>query len=407
LPKPLPPDPAKSAEIQGLRYVSDRLPGLSRRTLRGKAVVVDARGRRVRDAAMLRRVARLAIPPAWTDVWICADAQGHLQATGRDAKGRKQYRYHHDWNAVRNQTKYERLLRFGLALAPLRKRTERDLAQGGLPREKVLATVVRLLETTLIRIGNPAYVKQNRSHGLTTLQDRHVEVKGPRLRFSFKGKSGVPHAIEVEDPRLARIVRQCRDIPGQELFQYYGDDGEARTIGSGDVNGYLREIMGEDFTAKDFRTWAGTVEAASILGQAGQQESAQGARRTVVGMVQEVALRLRNRPATCRKYYVHPAVVEAYLDGSLFRVRRRVPRRPGLSRDEAVVLALLERSGGRAPAPDVAALLSASLRALSGARSGRLPRKGPRRERIVARRKSGTGPPGARSPRRRRPRAAA
>jgi DNA topoisomerase-1 len=362
--------------------------------------VFDARGRKVRDRAVLQRVARLAIPPAWTDVWICPDPQGHLQATGRDAKGRKQYRYHPDWMALRNQTKYERLLRFGTALVPLRKRTERDLALSGLPREKVLATVVRLLETTLIRIGNPAYVKQNQSHGLTTLRDRHVEVVGQRLRFNFKGKSGVAHAIEVEDPRLARIVRQCRDIPGYELFQYYDEEGEARTIGSGDVNAYLREAMGEDFTAKDFRTWAGTVEAAALLAAAGPQEAAKDARAAVVATIQEVAARLGNRPTTCRKYYVHPAVVEGFLHGGLFRALGRVKRRPGLSRNESAVLTLLERNGGKAPAPDVAALLSASLKLLKKARPGRSPRTGLPRGRTPAPRSSGTGSLPGRSPRR-------
>ncbi len=382
-------------------------PGLSRRMLSGRPVLLDARGRRVRDRAVLQRVARLAIPPAWTDVWICPHPQGHLQATGRDAKGRKQYRYHPDWMSLRNQTKYERLLRFGTALIPLRKRTETDLALGGLPREKVLATVVRLLETTLIRIGNPAYVKQNQSHGLTTMRDKHVQVVGPKLRFSFKGKSGVAHTIEVEDPRLARIVRRCRDIPGYELFQYYEEDGTARTVGSGDVNGYLRAIMGEDFTAKDFRTWAGTVEAAALLAAAGPQETAKDAKAAVVATIQEVAARLGNRPTTCRKYYVHPAVVEAFLHGGLFPVLKKVKRRPGLSRNESAVLTLLEKNGGRAPAPDVAALLSASLKLLKQkARPGRSPRRAPGRERRPAPRSSGTASRPGRSPRPRRSTAA-
>jgi DNA topoisomerase-1 len=373
--------------------------------LGGRPAVLDARGRKVRDRAVLQRVARLAIPPAWTDVWICPHPQGHLQATGRDAKGRKQYRYHPDWMALRNQTKYERLLRFGTALVPLRKRTERDLALSGLPREKVLATVARLLETTLIRIGNPAYVKQNQSHGLTTMRDKHVQVVGPKLRFSFKGKSGVAHSIEVEDPRLARIVRQCRDIPGYELFQYYDEEGTAKTIGSGDVNAYLRESMGEDFTAKDFRTWAGTVEAAALLAAAGPTETAKDAKAAVAATIQEVAARLGNRPTTCRKYYVHPAVVEAFLHGGLFSVLRRVRRRPGLSRNESAVLTLLEKNGGRAPAPDVAALLSASLKLLKRARPGRLPRTAsPRGGSPASPRSSGTGSPPGRSPRRPRSR---
>ena len=390
------PHPKESAQAVGLRYVSDGSPGLKRKG----AVVLDARGRRVRDRAVLRRVNSLAIPPAWTEVWICPHPEGHLQATGRDAKGRKQYRYHHDWSAVRNQTKYARLLRFGRGLGPLRKRTRRDLALSGLPREKVVAAVVRLLEATLIRIGNPAYVKQNQSHGLTTLRDRHVQVRGPKLRFTFKGKSGIPHAIEIEDPRLAQIVKRCRDIPGYELFQYYDGDGEARAIGSGDVNAYLREVMGEEFTAKDFRTWAGTVEAAEILARAKPAHGATATRKVIAAMLQEVALRLGNRPATCRKYYVHPAVVEAYLHGTLPAVLEKAKRRSGLAREEVAVLALLKRAGAEPAAPDVAALLSASLKSLRAARSGRSPRRGPRRERTrAAPRSSATGRRAARGPR--------
>jgi DNA topoisomerase-1 len=354
-------------------------------------VYADASGRRLRDAASLTRIARLAIPPAWTDVWICPDPDGHLQATGRDVKGRKQYRYHREWNDLRNQTKYGRLLRFGTALGPLRKKTESHLRLQGLPREKVLATVVQLLEKTFIRIGNAEYAKQNRSHGLTTLRDEHVKVSGPKIRFSFKGKSGVAHDIELEDPRLARIVRRCRDLPGYDLFQYADPDGTVRDVGSGDVNGYLRETMAEEFTAKDFRTWAGTVQAAGLLADAGPPDSPGDARSTVVSVIKEVASRLGNRPATCRKYYVHPAIVEAYLDGSLFpemaRCRSRKSRRRapgGLGCEEEAVLTVLRRASRREP-KDLATLLSESVKALP-TRAGRSPARRPRRAGRTARR---------------------
>jgi DNA topoisomerase-1 len=247
-------DPILSAKAARLHYVTGREPGI-RRLPAGKGFRYrDSRGKAVRDAETLRRIRSLAIPPAWTDVWICADADGHLQATGRDALGRKQYRYHPRWRSVRDETKYERTIAFGKALPRIRARTERDLARPGLPREKVLATVVRLLETTLIRVGNEEYARQNHSFGLTTMRDRHVKVSGAAVHFAFRGKSGIPHRIDVDDPRLARVVRRCRDVPGQELFQYLDERGERHSIGSADVNEYLHRIGGEEFTAKDFRT---------------------------------------------------------------------------------------------------------------------------------------------------------
>jgi DNA topoisomerase-1 len=309
--------PLDSAAAAGLRYVSDARPGIRRKRSGRHFRYVGADGQPIRDPAVLQRIKALAIPPAWTDVWICPSPNGHIQATARDAKGRKQYRYHPRWQAVRDETKYERTLAFGQALPSIREQTERHLDLPGLPREKVLATVVRLLETTLIRVGNDEYARQNHSFGLTTMRDRHVSVDGGKIRFHFLGKSGKRHTVEMHDRRLARIVRRCRDIPGQELFQYYDEAGERRDVTSGDVNAYLREITGEDFTAKDFRTWAGTVLAAWALREFEAFDSETQAKRNVVQAIERVAERLGNTPAVCRRCYVHPAVLDAYLDGSL------------------------------------------------------------------------------------------
>jgi DNA topoisomerase-1 len=281
-------------------------------------------------------------------VWICPDSGGHLQATGRDAKGRKQYRYHPRWRDVRDETKYDRLIAFGKALPGIRARTERDLARPGLPREKILATVVRLLESTLIRVGNEAYARHNESFGLTTMRDRHAEVNGSTITFSFRGKSGIRHAIDLTDRRLARIVRQSRDLPGYELFQYLDADGERRAIDAADVNGYLKDIAGEEFTAKDFRTWAGTVLAAQALQEFQAFDSQAQAKRNVVGAIETVAKRLGNTKNVCRKCYIHPAVLTAYMDGSLMdllsrRVNRELARSlKTLPPEEAAVLALLQ-----------------------------------------------------------------
>jgi DNA topoisomerase-1 len=310
-------DPVESARAAGLRYVTDDGPGLRRRK-RGKGFTyVDPQVRTVRDAPTLERIRKLAIPPAWTDVWICPRANGHLQATGRDARGRKQYRYHADWRQVRDETKFGRMIAFGDALPKIRERIDRDLSQRGLGREKVLATVVKLLETTLIRVGNREYMLQNNSYGLTTLRDQHVDVEGSTLRFEFRGKSGKEHAVEVHDRRLARIVRQCRDLPGQKLFQYLDESGDRQSVSSEDVNDYLRETTGEDFSAKDFRTWGGTVLALSALLEVGGCDSEQEANHAVVEAIKHVAGQLGNRPAICRKYYVHPVVIESFLGGTL------------------------------------------------------------------------------------------
>jgi DNA topoisomerase-1 len=288
------------------------------------------------------------IPPAWQDVWICPDPRGHLQATGRDARGRKQYRYHPRWREVRDETKYYRLIGFAQILPSVRRRTDADLRRQGLPKEKVLAAVVQLLEKTLIRVGNDEYARQNRSFGLTTLRDGHVEVSGARLTFAFRGKSGVEHEVDLDDRRLARVVKACRDLPGYELFQYLDEDGKRQTIGSSDVNEYLRKITGQDFTSKDFRTWAGTVLAAQLLKGFEQFESDAQAKRNVVQTIEAVSKRLGNTKAVCRKCYIHPAVLESYFERALVQNGSPRPRRFGhglgaLSDAECAVLNLLQR----------------------------------------------------------------
>ncbi len=300
-----------------LRYVSDDAPGIGRRRAGKGFSYRDPKGGPVRDPAVLRRIRALAIPPAWTQVWICPDADGHIQATGRDEKGRKQYRYHSRWREARDAAKFGHMVEFARCLPVIRARVAKDLRRPGLAREKVLATVVRLLETTLIRVGNDEYVKQNRSYGLTTLRSRHVTIEGGRLRFSFKGKSGRSWNLQVADRRIARVVRECQDLPGQELFRYVDADGTVHGIDSGDVNRYLREITGREVTAKDFRTWAGTVLAALALLESEQGGTKAAAKRNVTQAIQQVAARLGNTPAICRKCYVHPVVVDRYLGGGL------------------------------------------------------------------------------------------
>ncbi|MGK2851646.1 MAG: DNA topoisomerase IB [Candidatus Limnocylindrales bacterium] len=300
-----------------LRHASDDRPGFRRRRSGRGFSYRDLGDRPVRDGEVLDRIRALAIPPAWTDVWICPWPNGHIQATGRDAKGRKQYRYHPDWQRRRGVDKFERMLAFADALPAIRKRCEADLSRPGSPREKVLAAVVRLLELTLIRVGNDEYVRLNRSFGLTTLRDRHATVDGSAITFRFRGKSGQHHEVGLRDRRLARIVRRCQELPGQELFQYTDEAGEVRDISSDDVNDYLREASGGPFTAKDFRTWAGTVLAYRALRALQPADTAHGAKQVVVEAIRETADRLGNTPAVARGSYVHPAVLEAYLDGSL------------------------------------------------------------------------------------------
>jgi DNA topoisomerase I len=346
----LPPtDPVVSAKTAGLRYVSDSIPGI-RRERRGSGFrYIMPSGRPVRSSNDLSRIKSLVIPPAWQDVWICGTPNGHLQVTGRDARGRKQYRYHERWRQVRDETKYDRLLAFGRALPKIRQETDRHLSLPGLPRQKVLAAVVRLLEITLIRVGNEEYAKANASFGLTTMRDKHVEVKGPVLRFDYRGKSGIEHSVSITDRRLARIVKRSRDLPGYELFQYLDQAGERRTIESADVNEYLRSIAGNDFTAKDFRTWAGTVLAARALQELRTFTSTAHAKRNIVRAIEAVAKCLGNTKSVCRKCYIHPAVIDSYLDRTLIEtLRQRVKKemqRPvtELGPEEAAVIALLER----------------------------------------------------------------
>jgi DNA topoisomerase-1 len=338
-------DPADSAEAAGLIYVTDTTPGITRRKSGSGVRYVGADGKPVRDAATLARIRSLAIPPAYTDVWICPSPRGHIQAPGRDARGRKQYRYHPKWRDVRDETKFGRMLAFSDALPAIRRRIARDMARPGLPREKVLATVVRLLECTRIRVGNDEYTRANRSFGLTTLRDQHVEINGSTLRFEFRGKSGKKHTVGLTDRRLARIVRQCQAIPGAELFQYLDDDGQRQTIGSGDVNGYIREITGQEFTAKDFRTWAGTMLAAEALAGMEAGDSEKERKTAIVQAVDQVAGHLNNTRAICRKYYVHPLIFESFLAGTLARQLEGRGKPPaGLTSHEAAVILLLKKA---------------------------------------------------------------
>ena len=342
--RPPSPDPFESAQAAGLRYVSDASPGIRRRRSGRGFGYVGPDGRAVRDKATLARIRSLAIPPAYTDVWICLMANGHLQATGRDARGRKQYRYHPKWREVRDETKFGRMLAFSEALPRLRARAEQDLSLPGLPRAKVLATVVRLLECTGIRVGNDEYARTNRSFGLTTLQDHHVEVSGAKLLFEFRGKSGKTQRVALSDRRLARIVARCQALPGADLFQYLDDEGARVSIGSGDVNDYLREITGDDFTAKDFRTWAGTLQAVAALEALGPAPTEREAKSAVLRAIDQVAERLNNTRAVCRKYYVHPAVIETYQAGALHDALRNggpPPAGSGLSSEEQALVRLL------------------------------------------------------------------
>jgi DNA topoisomerase-1 len=349
-------DPVESAKAAGLRYVSDTKPGI-RRKRSGKGFhYVDAEGKPVRDKETLARVRSLVIPPAWTGVWICPNPKGHLQATGRDARGRKQSRYHPRWREVRDETKYERMIIFGAALPGIRERVEQDLGLPGLPRPKVLATIVRLMETTLIRVGNEEYARQNGSYGLTTMRNKHVEVDGSTVTFHFQGKSRVQHTVDITDRRLARIVQRCQDIPGYELFQYVDKDGTHHSVDSADVNEYLREVSGEEFTAKDFRTWAGSVLACEVLWEFEKFESETEAKRNVVQAIKQVAARLGNTPSVCRKCYVHPVVLDCYMSGAMLEgVKRRVEEQEegeaaALRRQEEVLLKLLRRQMEKAVA---------------------------------------------------------
>lgn len=334
-----------SARAAGLLYANPDVPGISRKR-RGKGFIYfDRRGRQIRDRKTILRIRALVLPPAWTDVWISPDARAHLQATGRDAAGRKQYRYHAMWTAARDSTKYHRMLAFAEVLPAIRRRTRRDLMGPACCRPRVLATVVELLARTYIRIGNEEYARKHRSHGLTTLKNRHVKIRGGKLHFAFRGKSGVFQSIEIEEPRLALAVRQCQDLPGQTLFQYLDDNGKRRSLSSSDINAYLKEVTGGRFTAKDFRTWAGTLSAAQALDKMALPESKAAAKRSIVQAVDGVAEALGNTRAVCRKCYIHPAVIDGFTDGvTLSRVtinKSRVPK--GLLDAESRLVALLRR----------------------------------------------------------------
>lgn len=346
-PADLESDGIEAAKSAGLVYVSDDRAGIRRVGAAPKFRYVGSDQRTISDGITLARIKRLAIPPAWTEVWICSKHNGHLQATGRDARGRKQYRYHPHWRQVRDESKYNRMVDFAKALPKLRTRIEADLKKTGLPKEKVLATVIKILETGLIRVGNDEYARTNKSFGLTTMQDRHVDVNGSTIRFQFRGKSGKYHQIDIEDRRLAKIVAHCQAIPGQELFQYVGDDGKPHDITSTDVNEYLREITKSDFTAKDFRTWGGTVLAAVALQEFQQCETKKEAKRNLVRAIEAVAQRLGNTPSICKKCYVHPEIMNSYLDGTMidtFKKRAAQMRAlRGLRAEENAVLGFLQQ----------------------------------------------------------------
>jgi DNA topoisomerase I len=380
----LPPETA--ARTAGLRYVTDAAPGITRRRSGKGFAYRGPDGEPISERAVLARIKSLAVPPAWTDVWICPLPNGHLQASGRDARRRKQYRYHQEWSALRDGAKYDRMLAFARALPGIRARITADMARRGLPRERVLATVVRLLEITMIRVGNQEYARENRSYGLTTLRDRHVELEGATLVFEYRGKGGKLHRVSLRDRRLARIVRSCQELPGQHLFQYIDTEGQRQPVESADVNAYLQEISGEPFTAKDFRTWGGTVLASLALSEFESFDTKAAARRNITRAIEQVAAQLGNTVAVCRKAYIHPEVIEAYMDGSLLSslksqvedaLRRELE---GLRSEEAAVLAFLQQRLTRevekrakvdAPERDLKGALRASLRQEKGRKSAR------------------------------------
>jgi DNA topoisomerase-1 len=342
-------DPQDAAASAGLQYVNNGAPGYTRRKYGKGFRYLDADGKPVKDEATLKRIASLAIPPAYTDVWICADPNGHIQATGRDAKGRKQYRYHIRFREIRDSTKYEHMLEFAEALPAIRAAIDTHLRLRGLPREKVLATIVRLLETTMIRVGNPDYAVKNRSYGLTTLKDRHVAIEGDALRFDFQGKSGKRWRLSVRDRRIAKVVKAAQELPGQHLFQYIDEAGNRREVSSGDINAYLKEISGRDITAKDFRTWSGTVLAAIALSEYERVDNEAAAKRNIRAAIEAVASRLGNTPAICRKCYIHPEIFVSYLSDALAleaHEKAAEELREGLEHlrpEEAVVLSFLHQ----------------------------------------------------------------
>jgi DNA topoisomerase-1 len=362
----LPTEGPEAAKAAGLRYTTDAIPGI-RRVKRGKHFsFIAADGKPLTDKGEIARIKSLAIPPAYTDVWICPQANGHLQATGRDARGRKQYRYHKRWREVRDENKFDRMIEFAKALPNIRKAVARDIALSGMPREKVLATIVSLMERTAIRVGNEEYARENDSYGLTTLREEHVDVKGATVRFHFRGKSGKKHQVEVRDKRIARIIQKSQDLPGQQLFEYLDDDGTARPVRSEDVNEYLKEISGGEFTAKDFRTWEATMMCALELAALEAQEHNQTERKKLVtDVIKKVAEHLGNTPAVCKKSYVYPGVVDEFLsNGALELIAKAVEKAAphALDRHETAVVALIERIVTRENQP-LADVLAKSVRA--------------------------------------------
>jgi len=347
--KVAPEDPKEAANSAGLRYVTDARPGITRKPKDGDFAYYDNEGKQVKNKSTLDRLKSLAIPPAWRKVWICAQPNGHLQATGIDASGRKQYKYHPTWRSDRDEAKFERLLSFGQVLPKIRAQVDRDLRLPDLAREKVIATVVRLLEISLIRIGNEAYAKENNSFGLTTMRNRHVAVKGSTVKFQFRGKGGKIHSVEVSDKRIARVVKKCQELPGQQLFEFEDPSGEIATIGSEDVNEYLQRVTGQPFTAKDFRTWAGTVLAAIALWKMEEVDNQTLAKKNILTAIEAVAKLLGNTAAICRKCYIHPAVTTSYLNGTLARTVRKeadnqiVRHLHELRAEEAAVIVLLRQ----------------------------------------------------------------
>lgn len=342
-------DSACFAETQGLRYVSDAKPGYTRKRIGEHFVFYDTKGKRISDKQEIARIRKLAIPPAYKNVWICPHANGHLQATGIDARGRKQYRYHPDWRMVKDSAKFEHVLRFGEILPHIRATTAKHLRDTHLSRRKVLAAVVRLLEKTMIRVGNEEYAKNNQSYGLTTLKEKHVDVTGATIRLHFTGKSGKEWNLKLADRRIANVIRHCEEIGGQELFDYVDEEGEAHPITSSDVNAYLKEITGDNFTAKDFRTWSGTVLAAMALQEYEHYDSAAQAKKNVVSAIEQVAKRLGNTPSVCRKCYIHPQILDAYLDGSFVElIQQKIgdtlkKKYDLLSEEEILTLAFLKK----------------------------------------------------------------
>jgi DNA topoisomerase-1 len=342
-------DPRLIADQAGLRYVSDSMPGITRRRSGTGFSYRDPVGHTIRDPKVRKRLTQLVIPPAWTDVWICPDPDGHLQATGRDARGRKQYRYHPRWREMQDHSKFGRMIVFGMSLPRMRERIEQDLGQRGLPRTRVLAAALRILDTTPIRVGNERYMRDNGSFGLTTMRDRHVDLSNGMIRFRFRGKSGKDHVVGLADPDVARVIRRCTETPGSELFTYLNEDGRYASIDSEDLNEYIKQISGYDFTAKDFRTWAGTVRTVTVLSELGAAESASERKKKGLQAVKFVAADLGNTPATCRSYYIHPGVLDAYDKGRLLPLLSQLDvheppvSAAGLRREEWPVLALLPR----------------------------------------------------------------